>query len=249
VFLVAIGLTTGALRAALRPRDWGVVVLLGLLGNSLFHAFMVAGVHRTSPGRAALLIALSPVLSALLARFLYAEPVGARSLAGIVLGLGGVALIVAPGGGPGSASMLGDLLCLGASLSWALYTVVGKPLLARATPLAVTTWATVIGAIPLLPFGAPGLATVRWSALSAGEWLLLAYLSAGTLALGNLLWYVALARTATARVVGFSFLVPVIATTIGVLAGQETLTLSLAMGGAAVLAGVALSHQGAPARR
>lgn len=238
-----MGLLSGALRPGLRARDWGVVVLLGLLGNTLFHGLLVSGIHRTSPGHAAILVALSPVLAVLLAWLLYGETVGPRRLAGIALGFAGVAVIVARGNG-GSTSLVGDLLCLGASLAWALYTVVGKPLLARATPLAVTTWATAIGVVPLLPFGAPGLADVGWSALSLREWLLLAYLSAGTIALANLLWYVALARTATARVVGFSFLIPLIATTIAVLAGQETLTPALVVGALAVLAGVGLAHRG-----
>jgi drug/metabolite transporter (DMT)-like permease len=243
VTLVLVGLVSGSLRSAVRTSDWGLIALLGLLGNTLFHGFLISGVHRTSPGHAALIVAMSPVLAALLARVLYGEPVSTRRGAGIGLGFLGVALIVARGI-PGSTSALGDLLCLGASLSWALYTVVGKPLLARATPLAVTTWATLIGVLPLLPFGVPGLHAVRWSELSLGQWLLLAYLSVGTIALANLLWYVALARTATTRVVGFSFLIPLIATTIAVLTGQETLTASLALGALAVLAGVALAHRG-----
>jgi drug/metabolite transporter (DMT)-like permease len=242
VILTAVGLLTGAWRATLQPRDWGAVALVGLFGNTLFHGLLVTGIHRTSPGNAAILVALSPVLAVLLARLLHGEPVGARRLGGIALGFAGVALIVARGN-QDTSSTAGDLLCLGASLAWALYTVVGKPLLARATPLTVTTWATVIGVVPLLPFGLPGIGEVRWSALTVWEWLLLAYLSAGTIAFANLLWYVALARTATARVVGFSFLVPLIATAIAVLAGQETLTVSLAVGAVAVLAGVALAHR------
>ena len=240
--LGAVGLATGALRASFTPRDWGVVVLLGFFGNTLFHSLLVLGVHRTSPGHAALLVALSPVLAALLARLFHGEPVGRRRTAGIALGFLGVALIVLRGS-HSTGSLLGDMLCLGASLSWALYTVVGKPLLVRATPLAVATWATLIGALSLLPLGLPGFREVRWAALAPGEWFLLAYLSAGTIALANLLWYVALARTATSRVVGFSFLIPLIATTIAVLAGQETLSPSLVLGALAVLGGVALAHQ------
>jgi drug/metabolite transporter (DMT)-like permease len=242
VILGVVGLLTGGLRADLRPRDWGVVVLLGLLGNTLFHTLMVSAVHHTAPSHAAILVALSPVLAALLARLLFREPLGPRRLGGIALGFAGVAVIVTRGA-QGPSSLLGDLLSLGASLSWALYTVVGKPVLTRATPLAVTTWAAIIGVIPMLPLGAPGLREVRWSALTPGRWLLIAYLSAGTIALANLLWYMALARTATARVVAFSFLIPLIATGIAVLAGQETLTPSLVLGAAAVLCGVAFAHR------
>jgi drug/metabolite transporter (DMT)-like permease len=242
VILVAVGFATGALRPGIARHDWGVVALLGLLGNTLFHGLMVTGIHHTSPAHAALLVALSPVLATLLAGVLHGEPLGARRLGGVALGFAGVAVIVTRGHA-GSSSPLGDLLALGASLSWALYTVVGKPVLARATPLAVTAWASLAGTIPLLPLGLSGIHEVRWNALTAGQWLLLAYLSAGTIALANLLWYVALSRVATARVVVFSFLIPVVATAIAVLAGQETLTTPLVLGAAAVLCGVALTHR------
>ena len=242
--LVLVGLATGALRASLAPRDWGVVVLLGLFGNTLFHSLLVLGgpSHlarpRRHPGRAEPGAGGAPGPPPL--RGAGRRAPHGRASRSASSGVGADRAARQPRARP---PLLGDLLSLGASLSWALYTVVGKPLLARATPLAVTTWATLIGVIPLLPFGVPGLREVRWAALTPGEWLLLAYLSAGTIALANLLWYVALARTATARVVAFSFLIPLIATMIAVLAGQETLTPSLALGAAAVLGGVALAHR------
>jgi drug/metabolite transporter (DMT)-like permease len=237
-----VALPAGALRHAFGVRDWGLVVLLGLLGNTLFHVLLVTGVHHTSPAHAAILVALSPLFATLLARIFLGESLRMRQMAGIGLAFAGVAMIVTPGGA-GTASWLGDLLSLGASLAWALYTVIGKPLLARATPLAVTTWATVLGTIPLLPLGLPGLEEVQWSELSLGRWLLIAYLSAVTIALANLLWYWVLARRATARVVAFSYLIPLIATAIAVAAGQEAPTVSLAVGAAAVLSGVALAHR------
>ena len=240
--LLAIAWPSGALRVALRLRDWGLIVLLALLGNTLFHALMVVGVHHTSPAHAAVLVAFSPLFAVLLARVLLGEPLGARRLGGIGLALVGVVAIVTRGG-TGTASWLGDLLSLGASLAWALYTVIGKPVLTRASPLAITTWATFLGAIPLLPLGLPGLREVQWSELSLGRWFLIAYLSAGTIALANLLWYWALARAATARVVAFSYLIPVLATVIAVLAGQESLSPPLALGVMAVLGGVALTQR------
>jgi drug/metabolite transporter (DMT)-like permease len=218
-------------------------VLLGLLGNTLFHILLVSAIHHTTPGHAAVLVALSPALAAVLARLLLGEALGRRRVSGIVLGFAGVALIVTRSSHGAAASTLGDLLSLGASLSWALYTVVGKDLLTRATPLAVTTWATVVGVFPMLPVGLPGLVAVSWSAITPWQWFLLVYLSAGTIALGNLLWYVALARSVTARVVVFSFLAPLIATVMAALAGQGALTPALVLGGAAVLGGVALAQR------
>jgi drug/metabolite transporter (DMT)-like permease len=233
---VAVALPTGALRPALHARDWGLVIL------TLFHVLVVTGVHHTSPAHAAILVALSPLFAALLARFFVGESLGMRRLGGIGLAFAGVVVIVTRGG-DGTASWRGDVLSLGASLSWALYTVIGKPVLARATPLAVTTWATVFGTIPLLPLGLPGLGEVQWTELSMERWLLIAYLSAVTIALANLLWYWVLARRATAWVVVFSYLIPLIATAIAVAAGQEALTASLVLGAAAILCGVALAQR------
>jgi drug/metabolite transporter (DMT)-like permease len=240
--LVAVAWLAGALRPALDLRDWGRVLLLALFGNTFFHMFVITGVHHTSPAHAAILVALSPLFAALLARLFLGEPLGERRLGGIGLAFVGVLLIVTRSGA-GAASWLGDLLSLGASLSWALYTVIGKPMLARATPLAVTAWATALGALPLWPLGLSGLGTVRWSELSGARWLLIVYLSAATIALANLLWYWALARWATARVVVFSYLIPLVATAIAVAAGQEALTASFVVGAAAVLGGVALAQR------
>jgi drug/metabolite transporter (DMT)-like permease len=242
--LLGIGLAAGLRPPGPRPRDWATVAGAGLLGNTAFHVLMVTGIHRTSPAHAALLIALSPVFAALLARGALGEPLGRRRLAAILLAFAGVVAIVLRGATQAGGAWLGDLLSLGASLSWAAYTVLGKPLLARARPRDVTTWAALIGALPLVPVGLPGLLEVPWAALSPGRWLLLAYLSAGTIALANLLWYWALARTATARVVAFSYLVPLTATGVSLGAGQETLTLPLVLGAAAVVSGVALAQRG-----
>jgi drug/metabolite transporter (DMT)-like permease len=240
--LLAVAWSSGALRGGLEPRDWRLVVLLALVGNTLFHTLMVLGVHHTSAAHAAVLVALSPVFAVLLARVLLGEPLGVRRLGGIGIALVGVVAIVTRGRA-GTASWLGDLLSLGASLSWALYTVIGKPVLGRASPLAITTWATLLGALPLLVVGTPGLLAVGWSELSLGRWLLLVYLSAGTIALANLLWYWALARVATGRVVAFSYLIPVLALAIAVATGQEALGLSLVLGALAVLGGVALAQR------
>ena len=81
---------------------------------------MVGGLAFTTPAHAALLVAFSPVFAALLARIWHGEPLGVSRVTGILLSLAGVALIVMRDGNPGSASLGGDLLSLGAALAWAV---------------------------------------------------------------------------------------------------------------------------------
>ena len=80
----------------------------------------------------------------------------------------GVALVVAAGPGLNlGASLVGDVLTLGAALCWAIYTAFGATILRRHSPLVTTTWAIVTGTLFLAPVGhrpAGDRSTSPWSA-------------------------------------------------------------------------------------
>jgi drug/metabolite transporter (DMT)-like permease len=229
----------------LEPREWGTIVLLGLTGGTAFQLCLVGGLYYTTPAHSALMVALSPVFTALLAWAWLGERPGARRGAGILVAFGGVVLILARGADLASGgSLVGDLLSLGGGLAWAVYSVAGKPLLARYRAFDVAALATVVGAAPLLVVGLPSLAAVPWGALGPGMWLLLGYLSVISLVVASLLWFWALARAATARVVVFSYLTPVVAATISLAVGYEVLTPTLVVGALVVVAGVSLAQFG-----
>ena len=230
----------------LSAREWGRVAVVGLAGHTVFQLGLVGGLRFTTPAHSALLINLNPLLATLLAAAWLGERVGRRRILGIALALAGVGLIVTRGGdlGGGSRAWIGDLLSLGAAVGWAVYSVAAKPLLARHPVHEVTALASVVGTLPLLAVGLPGLVAVPWSRLSPGTWALLGYLSVLTLVLANVLWYWALARAPAVRVVAFSYLTPVAAAAISLAVGQDVLTPSLALGAAAVVGGVALAQLG-----
>jgi drug/metabolite transporter (DMT)-like permease len=230
----------------LRAREWGLAALVGLAGNTLFQLCIVGGLRFTTPAHSALLINVNPILGTVMAAVWLGERLGRRRILGIALALAGVALVVAGGGdvGGGGRTWLGDLLSLGAAVGWAVYSVGAKPLLARHPAYEVTTLAMVLGTLPLLPLGLPGLVAVPWTRLSLATWALLGYLSVLTLVLANVLWYWALARAPAARVVVYSYLTPVAAAAVSLAVGQDVLTAPLALGAAAVVAGVALAQLG-----
>jgi drug/metabolite transporter (DMT)-like permease len=242
----AVLLSCLALAPAQAPRpsaaEWRRIALLGLAGNTVFQLCMVGGLHYTTAAHSALAIALNPVFAVLLARVWLDETLGPRQALGILLAFAGVAAIIGRGGAlAGGGSLRGDLLSLGAALAWAVYSVFAKPVLAARPPLDVTARAMLVGTIPLLPLGLPELVAVPWAALTPATWLLLAYLSVLTLGLTYILWYWALARAATGRVVAFTYLTPVVAVAIAAAVGQEALTLPLVAAAAAVVGGVALA--------
>jgi drug/metabolite transporter (DMT)-like permease len=230
----------------LRGREWALVALLGVAGNTVFQLGIVGGLHFTTPAHSALLINLNPMLATVLAAAWLGERLGRRRTLGIALALAGVVLVVTRGGGleAGDRAWIGDLLSLLAAVGWAVYSVAAKPLLARHPAYEVTALAMVFGALPLLPLGLPGLVAVPWSRLGPATWALLGYLSVLTLVVASLLWYWALARAPAARVVAYAYLTPVTAAIVSLAVGQDVLTGSLAVGAAAVVAGVALAQLG-----
>jgi drug/metabolite transporter (DMT)-like permease len=242
--LLAVSLLLGVRGPRPTRSDLRDLVVLGLTGGTLFQLCLIGGIYLTTPSHAALITALSPVLAALLAWLFVGERLGPVQAVGILLAFGGVALIVTPRGGLGGGRLLGDLVSLGAALAWAVYSVVGKPLLARRPALEVSAHTLLIGSVPLLPLGLPDLLAVRWTAIAPAMWLLLAYLTFGAIAGGYTLWYWALARAATARVAAFSYLIPVVAVLLSVAVGQEPLTGVLAAGSLLVIGGVVLAQLG-----
>ncbi len=230
---------------SLTPREWGHLTVLGLVGCTAFQLLLIWGLKWTTPSHSALLGNASPIFALFLAWCWLGEPLTGTKVAGFVLTFVGIIAIL--GGGPGvdsdGSTLLGDVITLGSSLAWALFTVLGKPLLAHHPPLETTTLALSMGALALLPLGAGDLWRVQWETFSLLIWLNLAFLSfVGGLA--YLLWYYALSHAQAGQVAVFSQLTPVVAMTVSVMLGQELLTLPLLLGAGAVIAGVALTRLG-----
>ena len=103
-------------------------------------------------------------MTALLAMAVGADTPNAVKLIGAFISFAGVALVIAAGQGLDlGASLVGDVLTLVAAACWAVYTVFGATILRRHSPLMTTTWAIVAGTIFMAPLGIAQLATAEIS--------------------------------------------------------------------------------------
>jgi drug/metabolite transporter (DMT)-like permease len=112
----------------------------------------IAALNHTSVARVLFILAVSPVLAALLARVTLGELITRRTIVAMALALGGVALMV---GAPGEGSLAGDGLAFLAALAFALMIVITRwrhdVSMAPATCLAQAILVAVF-----LPFAGPG---------------------------------------------------------------------------------------------
>ncbi|HYH92494.1 MAG TPA: DMT family transporter [Candidatus Saccharimonadales bacterium] len=220
--------------------------LLGAVGFGCYQILWTVALQSIPAGDSALLIATTPVLTALLAVAVGAEAPNTVKLIGAVVSFVGVGLVIAAGPGLDlGASLVGDLLTLAAAACWAVYTAFGATVLRRHSPLVTTTWAIVAGTIFLAPVGIAQLATVDPAVF--GLPVILALLYAGTLAAGiaNVIVFHGVKLLGPTRITALQSLVPALAVVLAAIFLSEPIRPAQIIGGAVILAGVALLRRGA----
>jgi drug/metabolite transporter (DMT)-like permease len=195
----------------------------------------IAALNHASVARVLFILAVSPMLAALLARVTLGEALTRRTVSAMVLALGGVALML---GSPGEASLAGDGLAFLAALAFALMVVITRwrhdVSMAPATCLSQALLVVVF-----LPFAGPG-------EIAGGDLGWLAALGIGQIGLGFALLTVG-ARLIPAAQVGLITLLEVVLGPLWVwLALDERPSTLTLVGGAIVIAAIAFQTREAP---
>lgn len=227
-------------------------VLLGLTGVFAYNAFFFSGLKAVPAGKASLIIACTPALMALISGLFLGERLKPAHAVGIPLSLAGVGVIISRGdpaallaGGLGQ----GELLIFGCAATWTAYSLLGKRAMAAMSPLNAVTWACILGCLMLLPgAAAEGLAD-RIGSVGPVIWGNLLFLGVMATGLSFAWYYEGIKAIGASRAGVFINLVPVAAIVMGVLILGESVTWTLAIGGAMVIGGVWLTNRPArPAR-
>ena len=224
-----------ALRAAFTPG----VLIAGAFGYGGSVMVQNAGIGRTSVTHAALLIGAVPVLVAIIAAVWYRAVARPVAWFGFAVSLGGVGLVTTGSGG-GGATMAGDGLVLASLLLSAMVTVAQGRLLAGRDPVAVTAVQFLGATLGSLPIAAVSEGV---PAAPAGAGVVLAVVAlalAGTL-LPFTLFAFGQSRVSAEVAGAFLNLEPLVGAIAGAVVFGDPVGLVQAGGGAAILAGIALS--------
>lgn len=228
-----------------RRGDLPRILALGLLGNVAYQLFFINGINATRAGNASVLLATTPVLTALLSSRLGHERLSPRTWVGVLSTVAGIVLVV---GSAASirlegATLIGDLLMLGASACWSLYTVGARDLIRSYGSLRVTAWTLWTGAAVLVLIGLPELVRLDWAGVHAASWGAVAY--AGVLGIGvaYMLWYYGVSHIGNTRTATFANVVPVLALAVAWVWLHETPTILQVLGAGIIIAGVSLARR------
>jgi drug/metabolite transporter (DMT)-like permease len=188
------------------------LVVLGVVGNTLYQIAFISGLARTSASNSALILAAMPPVTAVAAAALGVDPVRPRILAGVLLATVGVALVVmADAPGLSGGRLTGDLLSLAAVVCWAAYTIGLRRVPPEVSPLRVTSITTVAGMPGLLLAGTPELMRMDWGQVGTGGWAALAYATVFSLLVAYVLWNRSVAEVGPSRTVIYMCLTPLVA--------------------------------------
>lgn len=220
-----------------------LVAALGLLNVWGYNLAFGEGHHRVPAGTGSLIIAINPVLTFVLATLLRLERPPWTRAAGLAMAFGGIYLVVVHGAGRevAAAYYLDALILLGAPVCWSLYTVLGKTLLDRASPVHLTFLVLGLASLPTLPLAlADAGLQAKVAAWGGGRYGAALFLSLGCTLLAFWLWYEALKRLPATQAAAFVFLNPPLTLLFEWLWFRRAPTVGLLSGGAVVLAGIYL---------
>ena len=230
------------------PRgNFGRLLALGLIGNTLYQLLFIHGLALTSATSSALILASMPTVVTVGAGLMGMETVSPRGVLGLVVASAGVLLVVVARGGSLGGGHLGDVLMLGAVVCWAVYTLglrqmggIGLP------PLDLTAWCMILGTPGLVALGVPGLMVLPWADVSMAAWAALGYATLLSLVAAYVLWSLAVQALGASRTALVSLLTPFVATTIATIMLKERPGLVHLVGGALIVSGVLLARTAAP---
>lgn len=132
---------------------WKQYLVLGTLSSALPFALFSFAALTLPAGYSAILNATSPLWGALAAAAVLDEKLTARKIAGLVVGVGGVAFLVRLGPARFTPQvMLAALACIGAAFCYGLAGVYSKKKSASIAPPSMATGSQLGAALVLLPF-------------------------------------------------------------------------------------------------
>jgi drug/metabolite transporter (DMT)-like permease len=218
-------------------RDLPGLALTGAIGITFYNLALNYGETRVTAGAASLLIASTPIWTALAARFWLHEKLTAIGWCGVFVSFAGVALI-SSGEGEGIHLSPQALIILAAAVTSALYMILQKHYLGRYSALEFTAYSIWFGTALMLPFGGGLVHTLRVAPVSVT--LAVIYLGIFPGALAYVAWAYVLSHGAAGRTATLLYVVPIVAICIAWIWLGEVPRLISLVGGGVALGGVVI---------
>jgi len=234
--------------APLEPGDGRRLAGFAILGVVINQSLFLAGLAFTSAHVAAILITTIPVFALGAAITMGRERATAAKIGGIALAAAGAIVVVGGEGFSGTTkSLIGDLLIVGNSLSYALYLVASKPAMARLSARRVIARMFAVASVVMLPIAAWPMMHEQWSAIPGRAWVALGLVIAGPTVAAYLMNAWALKHADSSVVAAYTYLQPVFTVFLAAIFLHERIRSIAILAAVMIFGGVYISGRPAPA--
>ncbi len=245
ISLLIVGLIR--LPAPAGNRQWVLAAVSGISCFAIFPMLLGYGISRTSTGHAALIIAMGPIATGLIAAGLKRAIPEKQWWNGTVVALAGVGLLLSESvgaeTGTGASDLFGDVVCIIGMCIVAIGYIAGSRLSAEQNAFGVTCWGLIIAGFVLLPILLLRSAGLDWAAVGLPSWGGVFYLALISSIIGYAGFFWALDRGGVMRISPIQFIVPVAGVIFGCILFDESFTWVMFMSAVAIIGGIAFARR------
>ena len=234
--------TMSDVKPHIKRKHWVRFFLCGLMGIAINQMFFIKGITYTSAIHASLLILLTPILITVFAFTVLKEKVTVIKALGLALGIGGAVLLILSKEQSSSASdyLFGDLLIVINAISYTIYFIIVKPLMAVYPPLHVVRWVFTFGFLMILPFGWNEFVRIPWVKLEWSHYLSILFIVVPGTFLAYFFTIYGIQHLGAGATGSYIYTQPVFAAIIAVVFFHEQLTPAKLLAGIMIFLGVFL---------
>ena len=212
--------------------------LLGLVGNQ---CCFTIGLSITTPSNASIVTTSLPIFAMILSALILKEPITGKKALGVGIGCSGALILImssATAHDSRIGDIRGDLLCVAAQMSFALYLSLYRDILKRYSPITMSKWMFTWATLLLTPFLGSHAASTDWQAVSLKTWLETGFV----VFFGTYIAYLCMQtaqRTLRPTVVSiYNYMQPVVAVSVSIACGMCLFTWKQAVAVVLVFSGV-----------
>ena len=144
--------------------------VFGLVTNQCCYTI---GLSITSPINSSVVTTSMPIFAMILSAIILKEPITGKKALGVLFGCTGAVALVLTSANAASdkvGDIRGDLLCLAAQFSFALYLALFSKLVRKYSVITVNKWMFTWATIMILPFTLPGIMTIDIATVPQSTW-------------------------------------------------------------------------------
>jgi drug/metabolite transporter (DMT)-like permease len=241
VFFLALLPIMGKPKSKFEGKDVPRLLVVAFSNVVGYHISLNYAETSISAGLSGLLITFGPVFIVMLSALLLNEKAGPKVLLALLLAIGG-AFVLSIGSVSTNdlRSLYGPAEVVLSALFYALFSVLGKPLVSKYGSAPTSIWAGLLGTAMMLPLLSTGFIS-QVETLGIDGWISVLYLSVLSTVLGYMLFYTLVSRKAVSKLSIQLYLAPIVSVVGGVILLGESVTAFTVVGGAMMLVAVGLA--------